>query len=33
MSWNSGPLLPPIKSGPSVPIGSDDIANPTEELS
>jgi hypothetical protein len=28
MSWMSGPMLPPIESNSTVPLGSDDIAEP-----
>ena len=31
LSWNSGPMVPPIKGGSSVPIGSDDIAKTGDE--
>ena len=28
MSWMSGPMFPPIKDDSTVPLGSDDIADP-----
>jgi hypothetical protein len=32
MSWMSGPMHPPIKTNSTKPLGSDEIAEPADDL-